>query len=157
MLIYTNISPILHDTMHVGISASTDILAFLSRAQQSYKRFEGFKEKELFGTGGFGRKMNHESTQRPRVFVSEITNMGSLCHRSLVQLFGWCCRKGDLLVYDFMAKGSLDWLVGCDTLWSHETTAHAARLMEEVEGFEECVLMQVSEEEDDQRNQEERG
>jgi len=25
------------------------------RAQQSYKGFEGFQEKELFGTGGFGR------------------------------------------------------------------------------------------------------
>ncbi|CAN1188812.1 L-type lectin-domain containing receptor kinase S.4, partial [Linum perenne] len=44
-----------------------------------------------------------------RKFVSEIGCIGKLCHRNLVQLIGWCRRKGDLLlVYEFMPNGSLD-------------------------------------------------
>ncbi|CAN1332127.1 L-type lectin-domain containing receptor kinase S.4, partial [Linum perenne] len=44
-----------------------------------------------------------------RKFVSEIGCIGKLCHRNLVQLIGWCRRKGDLLlVYEFMPNDSLD-------------------------------------------------
>ncbi|KAF2318835.1 hypothetical protein GH714_011069 [Hevea brasiliensis] len=41
--------------------------------------------------------------------MSEIASIGRLRHRNLVQLLGWCRRRGDLLlVYDFMPNGSLD-------------------------------------------------
>ncbi|CAJ2670433.1 L-type lectin-domain receptor kinase S.4 [Trifolium pratense] len=93
--------------------------------QELKKATKGFKEKELLGQGGFGRvykgtlpkskiqvavkRVSHESKQGLREFVSEISSLGRLCHRNLVQLLGWCRRRGDLLlVYDFMANGSLD-------------------------------------------------
>ncbi|OVA17807.1 Protein kinase domain [Macleaya cordata] len=86
---------------------------------------KGFREKELLGIGGFGRvykgtlpnsktlvavkRVSHESRQGLREFVSEIATIGRLRHRNLVQLQGWCRRRGDLLlVYDFMPNGSLD-------------------------------------------------
>ncbi|XAR58959.1 Non-specific serine/threonine protein kinase [Bertholletia excelsa] len=45
-------------------------------------------------------------------FVAEIASIGRLRHRNLVQLLGYCRRKGELLlVYDFMSNGSLDKLL----------------------------------------------
>ncbi|XP_057459156.1 L-type lectin-domain containing receptor kinase S.4-like [Lotus japonicus] len=93
--------------------------------QELKKATKGFKEKELLGQGGFGqvyrgtlpnsktqvavKRVSHDSSQGLREFVSEIASIGRLRHRNLVQLLGWCRRRGDLLlVYDFMANGSLD-------------------------------------------------
>jgi hypothetical protein len=89
------------------------------------KATRGFRDKELLGFGGFGRvykgtlpnsntqvavkRISHESKQGVREFASEITSIGRLRHRNLVQLLGWCRQRGDLLlVYDFMPSGSLD-------------------------------------------------
>lgn len=89
------------------------------------KATKNFRDKELLGYGGFGRvykgtlpkskalvavkRISHESKQGLREFVSEIASIGRLRHRNLVQLMGWCRRRGDLLlVYDFMENGSLD-------------------------------------------------
>uniref|UniRef100_A0ACD5TXZ8 Uncharacterized protein n=1 Tax=Avena sativa TaxID=4498 RepID=A0ACD5TXZ8_AVESA len=86
---------------------------------------EGFKSKNLVGAGGFGmvykgvlklskkeiavKRMSHESTQGMKEFVTEIVSIGKLRHRNLVQLLGYCRRKGELiLVYDYMSNGSLD-------------------------------------------------
>ncbi|KAG4216122.1 hypothetical protein ERO13_A01G221701v2 [Gossypium hirsutum] len=85
----------------------------------------GFSDKALLGHGGFGKvykgklkdsktqvavkRVSHESKQGLREFMSEIASIGRLRHRNLVQLLGWCRRRGDLLlVYDYMANGSLD-------------------------------------------------
>ncbi|XP_077237156.1 L-type lectin-domain containing receptor kinase SIT2-like [Tasmannia lanceolata] len=47
-----------------------------------------------------------------REFVAEIISIGRLRHRNLVQLLGYCRRKGELLlVYDYMPNGSLDKLL----------------------------------------------
>ncbi|XP_061997079.1 L-type lectin-domain containing receptor kinase S.4 [Rosa rugosa] len=84
-----------------------------------------FRDKEVIGFGGFGKvykgtlpnsdtqvavkRISHESRQGLQEFVSEIASIGRLRHRNLVQLLGWCRRRGDLLlVYDFMPNGSLD-------------------------------------------------
>lgn len=86
---------------------------------------KGFKDKQLLGFGGFGRvykgtlpnsdtqiavkRISHESRQGLQEFVAEIASIGRLRHRNLVQLLGWCRRRGDLiLVYDYMPNGSLD-------------------------------------------------
>ncbi|KAK7390507.1 hypothetical protein VNO78_25814 [Psophocarpus tetragonolobus] len=93
--------------------------------QELKKATKGFKDKQLLGQGGFGsvykgtlpnsktqvavKRISHDSKQGLREFVSEIASIGRLRHRNLVQLLGWCRRRGDLLlVYDFMANGSLD-------------------------------------------------
>ncbi|XP_073154333.1 L-type lectin-domain containing receptor kinase S.4 [Henckelia pumila] len=96
--------------------------------QELKKATRGFKDSELLGSGGFGRvyrgtlhhpktevavkRISHESKQGVREFVSEISSIGRLRHRNLVQLLGWCRCGGDLLlVYEFMPNGSLDkWL-----------------------------------------------
>ncbi|XWS67106.1 hypothetical protein CRYUN_Cryun05aG0258400 [Craigia yunnanensis] len=90
-----------------------------------YIATKGFKDKELLGAGGFGRvyrgvlptsklevavkRVSHESRQGMKEFVAEIVSIGRLRHRNLVQLLGYCRRKGELLlVYDYMPNGSLD-------------------------------------------------
>ena len=90
-----------------------------------YKATKGFHDKQLLGAGGFGKvyrgrlpssnleiavkKVSHDSKQGMREFVAEIASMGRLRHRNLVQLLGYCRRRGELLlVYDHMPNGSLD-------------------------------------------------
>ncbi|XXG54535.1 hypothetical protein AAC387_Pa03g2386 [Persea americana] len=90
-----------------------------------YMATKGFRNKELLGIGGFGRvyrgvlprskievivkRVSHESKQGMQEFVAEIVRLGRLHHKSIVQLLGYCRRKGELLlVYDYMTNGSLD-------------------------------------------------
>ncbi|THU46823.1 hypothetical protein C4D60_Mb09t08950 [Musa balbisiana] len=90
-----------------------------------YEATKGFKDKDLLGIGGFGKvykgvlqtskseiavkRVSHESRQGMREFIAEIVSIGRLRHRNLVQLLGYCRRKGELLlVYDYMPNGSLD-------------------------------------------------
>ncbi|XP_062228784.1 L-type lectin-domain containing receptor kinase SIT2-like [Phragmites australis] len=92
---------------------------------------DGFKNKNLLGLGGFGKvykgvlpvsklevavkRVSHESKQGIKEFVSEIVSIGRLRHRNLVQLLGYCRRKGELLlVYDYMSNGSLDKYLHCE-------------------------------------------
>ncbi|XP_034926618.1 L-type lectin-domain containing receptor kinase SIT2-like [Populus alba] len=93
-----------------------------------YKATTGFTDRKLLGSGGFGKvyrgvlpssnmqvaikKVSHDSKQGTKQFVAEIASMGRLRHRNLVQLLGYCRRKGELLlVYDYMPRGSLDKLL----------------------------------------------
>ncbi|KAJ8636677.1 hypothetical protein MRB53_010944 [Persea americana] len=58
------------------------------------------------------KRVSHKSKQGMREFIAEIVSLGRLRHRNLVQLLGYCRRKGELLlVYDFMPNGSLDKLL----------------------------------------------
>uniref|UniRef100_A0A0A8XXX2 non-specific serine/threonine protein kinase n=1 Tax=Arundo donax TaxID=35708 RepID=A0A0A8XXX2_ARUDO len=85
----------------------------------------GFKDEMLLGKGGFGRvykgflpatkhnvaikKISPESKQGMKEFISEITILGHVRHRSLVQLLGYCRHRHELLlVYDYMPNGSFD-------------------------------------------------
>ncbi|KAF8664232.1 hypothetical protein HU200_054773 [Digitaria exilis] len=90
-----------------------------------FRATDGFEDRNLLGVGGFGRvykgtlptsnlevavkKVSHGSKQGVREFVAEVVSIGRLRHRNLVQLLGYCRRRGELLlVYDYMANGSLD-------------------------------------------------
>lgn len=97
-----------------------------------FKATKNFREEELLGIGGFGRvykgklpnsrmeiavkRISHDSRQGIREFVAEIVSIGRLRHRNLVQLLGYCRRKGELLlVYEYMPNRSLDKFLFGDT------------------------------------------
>ncbi|XP_039797466.1 L-type lectin-domain containing receptor kinase SIT2-like [Panicum virgatum] len=95
-----------------------------------YIATEGFQEKNLLGIGGFGRvykgilpvsnlevavkRVSHDSKQGMKEFIAEIVSIGRIQHRNLVQLHGYCRRRGELfLVYEYMENGSLDNYLYC--------------------------------------------
>uniref|UniRef100_A0A0D9XZG3 non-specific serine/threonine protein kinase n=1 Tax=Leersia perrieri TaxID=77586 RepID=A0A0D9XZG3_9ORYZ len=84
-----------------------------------------FNNSMLLGKGGFGKvykgilavskqniaikRISQESKQGMKEFMAEIAILGSLRHRNLVQLLGYCHHRQELLlVYDYMPNGSLD-------------------------------------------------
>ncbi|KAF4374537.1 hypothetical protein F8388_016088 [Cannabis sativa] len=82
-----------------------------------------FDPKNQLGKGGFGtvfkgvvgdrvvavKRVSKDSRQGQQEFISEVTTIGSLSHRNLVKLIGWCYESHELLiVYEFMPNGSLD-------------------------------------------------
>ncbi|KQJ85553.1 G-type lectin S-receptor-like serine/threonine-protein kinase At5g35370 [Brachypodium distachyon] len=83
----------------------------------------GFKRQ--IGSGGFGsvyrgslpdgttvavKRMNNLGTQGRREFLTEIAVIGNVHHVNLVKLRGFCAEgpQRQLLVYEFMSRGSLD-------------------------------------------------
>ncbi|XP_052163245.1 L-type lectin-domain containing receptor kinase SIT2-like isoform X1 [Oryza glaberrima] len=93
--------------------------------QDLYRATRGFKNKNLVGIGGFGKvykgvlpisklqvavkRVSYDSKQGIKEFIAEVVSIGNLQHRNIVQLFGYCRCKGELLlVYDYMENGSLD-------------------------------------------------
>ncbi|XP_066356478.1 L-type lectin-domain containing receptor kinase SIT2-like [Miscanthus floridulus] len=97
----------------------------------------GFKDHMLLGKGGFGsvfkgllphskqivaiKQVSPESKQGMKEFMAEIIILGHLRHRNLVQLFGYCRHKQQLiLVYEYMPNGSLD----CYLHTQHHTTTN---------------------------------
>ncbi|XP_062167563.1 probable L-type lectin-domain containing receptor kinase S.5 [Alnus glutinosa] len=82
-----------------------------------------FNLKNKLGKGGFGtvykgvlpnkvvavKRVSKDSRQGKQEFIAEVTTIGSLRHRNLVKLIGWCYEKRELLiVYEYMPHGSLD-------------------------------------------------
>ncbi|XP_042506347.1 L-type lectin-domain containing receptor kinase VIII.1-like [Macadamia integrifolia] len=95
----------------------------------SYKELQlatrSFNTDRIIGNGAFGtvykgiipetgamvavKRCSHSGGHGKAEFLSELSIIGSLRHRNLVRLQGWCHEKGEiLLVYDFMPNGSLD-------------------------------------------------
>ncbi|KAK6140203.1 hypothetical protein DH2020_026001 [Rehmannia glutinosa] len=85
---------------------------------------KGFDSNRIIGHGAFGtvykgvlpttgdvvavKRCTHNG-QGKTEFLSELSIIGTLRHRNLVRLQGWCHEKGEsLLVYDLMSNGSLD-------------------------------------------------
>ncbi|CAG7862328.1 unnamed protein product [Brassica rapa] len=89
-----------------------------------YKATGGFSKDGRLGKGGFGevykgtmplggdiavKRLSHGAEQGMKQFVAEVVTMGSLQHKNLVPLLGYCGRKGELLlVSKYMEGGSVD-------------------------------------------------
>ncbi|KAI4977353.1 hypothetical protein ZWY2020_057265 [Hordeum vulgare] len=92
---------------------------------------KNFKPETVLGEGGFGKvykgwidvnpakgstamvvavkKLNPESVQGMEQWQSEVNFLGRISHPNLVRLLGYCMEDNELLlVYEFMAKGSLE-------------------------------------------------
>ncbi|KAK4757385.1 hypothetical protein SAY87_018686 [Trapa incisa] len=84
-----------------------------------------FSPKNELGKGGFGtvykgsllgdhdvvavKRISKNSRQGIPEFLAEVTTIGSLHHRNLVKLIGWCYERRELLlVYEYMPNSSLD-------------------------------------------------
>lgn len=107
-------------------SLTTDIIK--TPKEFTYKELKSatkcFSSMRIIGHGAFGtvykgilsdsgdiiavKRCSH-SGQGKDEFLSELSIIGTLSHRNLVRLQGWCHEKGEiLLVYDLMPNGSLD-------------------------------------------------
>ncbi|XP_030534174.1 L-type lectin-domain containing receptor kinase IX.1-like isoform X3 [Rhodamnia argentea] len=93
------------------------------------KATRNFSKENLLGTGGFGsvykgvisdppgeiavKKISATSKQGEREYLAELCTIGRMRHKNIVQLQGWC-HEGEqlLLVYPYMANGSLDLYIG---------------------------------------------
>ncbi|XP_057829161.2 L-type lectin-domain containing receptor kinase SIT2 [Cryptomeria japonica] len=89
---------------------------------------KGFRDDQVLGSGGFGRvykgvlpangqevavkSIFRESTEGMKEFIAEISTLGRLQHRNLVQVRGYCRRGAKLfIVYDYMPNGSLEKMI----------------------------------------------
>ncbi|PON71793.1 Serine/threonine protein kinase [Parasponia andersonii] len=122
-----------------------------------------FSEQEKLGQGGFGvvyrgfitslnsyvaiKRVSKCSSQGLKEYASEVKIISRLRHKNLVELIGWCHRKGDLLlVYEFMSNGSLDSLLFKRRSWLTWETRYniayglALALLYLHEECEKCVL-----------------
>lgn len=109
-------------------SFSSDIVNFKLPRKFTYKELstatKNFHTARIIGNGAFGTvykgilpdngalvavKRSTQNNQGKSEFLSELSIIGCLRHRNLVQLQGWCYEKGEvLLVYDYMSNSSLD-------------------------------------------------
>nr|GEV75501.1 L-type lectin-domain containing receptor kinase VIII.1-like [Tanacetum cinerariifolium] len=69
------------------------------------------------------KRCSHSGDQGKAEFLSELSIIGTLRHKNLLSLLGWCHEKGEImLVYDLMPNGSLDKALfesRFTLLWSH--------------------------------------
>ncbi|XP_061356240.1 probable L-type lectin-domain containing receptor kinase S.5 [Gastrolobium bilobum] len=107
------------------------------RLREITKATGGFSLQNKLGQGGFGtvykgllenkeiavKRVSKNSRQGKQEFIAEVTTIGSLHHRNLVKLTGWCYESKELLlVYEFMPHGSLDkYLFGDDNKFGNDT------------------------------------
>ncbi|KAJ0660311.1 putative protein kinase RLK-Pelle-L-LEC family [Helianthus annuus] len=122
-----------------------------------------FSNDKKLGEGGFGcvykgylsrenmlvavKKISQGSRQGKKEYITEVKVIGSLRHRNLARLIGWCHDQTQfLLVYELMPNGSLDsHLFGQKTPleWSVRykiATGLASALLYLHEEWEQCVV-----------------
>ncbi|XP_039689313.1 receptor-like serine/threonine-protein kinase SD1-8 isoform X4 [Medicago truncatula] len=88
---------------------------------------DNFSEKNKIGEGGFGpvylgkfesgleiavKRLSQSSAQGMREFINEVKLIANVQHRNLVTLIGCCIQREEkMLVYEYMANGSLDYFI----------------------------------------------
>ncbi|BBH02708.1 Leucine-rich repeat protein kinase family protein, partial [Prunus dulcis] len=73
------------------------------------KKLETLNEEHIIGCGGFGTVIVKMNEGFDRFFERELEILGSIKHRYLVNLRGYCnSPTSKLLIYDFLSGGSLD-------------------------------------------------
>eukprot|EP01018_Ginkgo_biloba_P001409 Gb_27837 [translate_table: standard] len=93
-------------------------------SQEIIKRIEMLDETDIIGSGGFGtvyklvmgdsstfavKKILNSGLGSDRLFERELEILGSIKHRNLVNLRGYCnSPSAKLLIYDYLPLGSLD-------------------------------------------------
>ncbi|CAN6362868.1 unnamed protein product [Urochloa humidicola] len=108
-----------------GSGGSSRIFSY----SELYIGTSGFSDKEVLGSGGFGRVYRavlpsdgttvavkcvaSHGDRFEKSFLAELAAVARLRHRNLVRLRGWCVHGGEelLLVYDYMPNRSLDRLL----------------------------------------------
>ncbi|XP_057829163.2 L-type lectin-domain containing receptor kinase SIT2-like [Cryptomeria japonica] len=125
---------------------------------------KGFRDEQVLGCGGFGRVYKgvlpanglevavksffKESNEALKEFIAEISSLGRLQHRNLVQIRGYCKRGAKLfIVYDYMPNESLDKMIFVKTQ-SVLAWAQRYRILKDVgtgllylhEGWEKMVV-----------------
>lgn len=110
------------------ISSGTSVVIFHGdlpyTSKDIIKKLETLNEESVIGAGGFGtvykltmddgnlfalKKIFKVNDGFNRFFERELEILGSIKHRYLVNLRGYCnCPTSQLLIYDFLSGGSLD-------------------------------------------------
>lgn len=88
------------------------------------EKLESLSEEHVVGSGGFGtvyrmvmndcstfavKRIDRSREGSDQIFERELEILGSIKHINLVNLRGYCrLPSAKLLIYDFVAKGSLD-------------------------------------------------
>lgn len=96
-------------------------------SQDIIKRIETLDDTDIIGSGGFGtvyklmmddnsafavKKILNNGVRSDRLFERELEILGSIKHRNLVNLRGYCnSPSAKLLIYDYLPLGSLDELL----------------------------------------------
>lgn len=100
------------------------------------EKLESLHEEDIVGSGGFGvvyrmvmndcgtfavKKIDGSRKGSEQVFERELEILGCIKHINLVNLRGYCSLStSKLLIYDFLAMGSLDDLLhGMPLTWFH--------------------------------------
>ncbi|KAL0906899.1 hypothetical protein M5K25_025430 [Dendrobium thyrsiflorum] len=108
--------------------------------QGSLPSHNGFNDENLFGNRGFSgfyegqlpksklemalKRISPDSRQGMKEFVAKIASISRLRHRNLVQLLGYCRRRGELLLSSetseqAMSSSTLSSTESSETLGSH--------------------------------------
>ncbi|KAM7524601.1 hypothetical protein LguiA_014503 [Lonicera macranthoides] len=121
---------VLNEDSNIEVQIRSSSMAPKKFSLKEIQRATGnFNPKNVLGKGGCGivykgmlsntdvavKRFSKNSSQGKQEFVAEVTIIGTLHHKNLVKLVGWCYESNEfLVVYEFMPNGSLDKLIFCN-------------------------------------------
>lgn len=113
---------VLNEDSNIELQIQSSLMAPKKFGLKEIQRATGnFNPKNVLGKGGCEivykgmfsntevavKRFSKDSSQRKQEFVAEVTITGTLHHKNLVKLVGWCYESNEFLVgYEFMPNGS---------------------------------------------------